>query len=83
MSNETTNPTATASADSPALSGYALDVRVTGASAQEAWSNLLDVVCYACECKQKQEGLWPHMVSTDGGKITVQAHTSDYATGKS
>jgi len=51
---------------------YALDITLKGDDPQELWSSLLDLVSYACECKQKQEGLWPHMVATDRGKIFVR-----------
>jgi hypothetical protein len=65
-----------------APTGYALEVKVNGETSQEAWWNLLDVMTYAIECKNAQEGLWPHMVSTNGGKITVKAHTNDSTTQK-
>jgi len=61
---------------------YALDVNVKGATSQEAWANLLDLLTYAIECKNAQDGLWPHMVSTNGGKITVKAHNAEISGAK-
>ena len=52
---------------------WALEVNVQGATRREAWDNLLALVTYAIECKNAQKGLWPHMVMTDAGKITVKA----------
>ena len=51
----------------------ALVVSVTGSDAQEAWSNLVSVVCAACASKQEHGGQYPLMISTNDGKIqTVQ-----------
>ncbi len=63
--------TADATAPLAPAAGYALDISLKGETPQELWSSLLELVCYACECKQKQDNLWPHMVSTDAGKIVV------------
>ena len=49
----------------------ALVVSVTGSDAQEAWSNLVAVVCSACESKQEHGGQYPLMISTDAGKVQI------------
>lgn len=48
-----------------------LEIKLNGETSDQLWNNLVDLVCYAVECKQAQENRWPHMVSTEAGKITV------------
>ncbi len=75
----TNSETAKALSGSMHTAGSALEVRVKGTDGQEAWSNLLDLVAYAIECKNAQGGLWPHMVMTDAGKITVKTQNEEGA----
>lgn len=66
LPNETVKP------ESAPPPGYALEITLKGETPQELWNSLLDLTCYACECKHRQEGKWPYMVSTDAGKIVVR-----------
>lgn len=43
-----------------------LKVDVCGATVDEAWDNLLTLVCQACEDKQKDRRGWPLMISIGG-----------------
>lgn len=55
-----------------APAGCTLEIKLNGETPKELWSSLLGLVCYASECKQAQDGHWPHMVSTEDGKIIVR-----------
>jgi len=50
-----------------------MKVDVTGATSNEAWSNLLDLVCSACDCKRDNGGNvnYPTHIftSSSGGSI--------------
>lgn len=54
-------------------SHYVLDIELKGETPEQLWCSLLDLMTYACQCRLAQDGLWPHMIRTDHGKIVVNA----------
>ncbi len=47
-------------------------IELDGDTPKELWDNLLDLVCYACECKSKNDSVWSTMVSkSDTGLIKI------------
>ena len=58
--------------DTPTLEheGYEMKVRATGRTKEDAWGNLLTVLCEACSGKNERcEGEWPDYIDMNEGRI--------------
>jgi len=46
-------------------------LEIEGETKEQLWGNLLSLVSYACESKQRENHEWPDMVATNDGLIKI------------